>query len=189
MIRIGIFASGSGTNAENFCRHFVNHGDIRVAKIYTNNPHAGVIQRSSKCDTPVHVFTPRQLNDGRLLDQLKADRIDAIVLAGFMQLIPIELTKAFPDRILNIHPALLPNYGGKGMYGSNVHRAVIENGDSKSGITIHLVNEKYDEGRILFQAECVVTAEDDAESLAQKVHELEYMHYPEETANYLLSDK
>ena len=188
MITLGIFASGSGTNAENFCKYFVEHPEIRVGKIYTNNPGAGVIDRASRNNVPSEVFSQEEMKDGRLIQQLRSDGIDAVILAGYMKLIPAEFIHAFPDRILNIHPALLPNYGGKGMYGDHVHKAVIENGEKQSGITIHLVNEKYDEGRILFQAECKVTVEDTPETLAQKVHELEYAHYPEQTAKYLLAD-
>jgi len=186
MIRLGIFASGSGTNAENFCTYFAEHPDIRVGKIYTNNPNAGVIDRAEKLNVPSQVFSQEELKDGRLIEQLNSDRINAIILAGYMKLIPSSLIRAFPDKILNIHPALLPKYGGKGMYGDHVHKAVIAQGEKRSGITIHLVNEKYDEGQILFQAECDVTEEDTPSSLAEKVHVLEYAHYPEQTAAYLL---
>lgn len=188
MITLGIFASGSGTNAENFCKYFAGHPQIRVGKIYTNNPEAGVIERAARNNVPSAVFSQEEIKDGRLVEQMRSDGIAAVILAGYMKLIPAEFIKAFTDRILNIHPALLPNYGGKGMYGDHVHKAVVANRETKSGITIHLVNEKYDEGRILFQAECDVTKDDTPESLAQKIHALEYAHYPEQAAKYLLDD-
>jgi len=187
MIKLGIFASGSGSNAENFCKFFTDHEQIAVAKIYTNNASAGVIARAHRLDCAVQVFTKDQLQDGRLLDQLKQDRIDAIILAGYLQLIPESLINAYPNRMINIHPALLPAYGGKGMYGNRVHQAVIANGEKRSGITIHLVNEEYDKGQVLFQAECLVSPDETAETLAQKIHQLEYEHFPEAVADYLLS--
>jgi len=178
MMRIAIFASGSGSNAENFHDFFENHPQIQIAKVYTNSTKAGVIQRCTRLGLPYSVFSKAEMNDGTLLKLLKEDKIDAIVLAGFLLLIPPNLIEAFPDRIINIHPALLPHYGGKGMYGDRVHEAVIENGESRSGITIHLVNEEYDQGRYLAQIACGIGPKDDAQSLASKIHELEYEYFP-----------
>ncbi len=135
-----------------------------------------------------HVFTKAEMKDGILLNQLKNDCIDAIVLAGFLLLIPSNLIEAFPDRIINVHPALLPQYGGKGMYGQHVHEAVMANGESRSGITIHLVNEKYDEGRFLAQITCEIGPKDNSETLAEKIHELEYEYFPRIVEGYLMGD-
>lgn len=186
MIKLGIFASGSGTNAININKYFFENTDIEVTKVYCNNPVAGIITKAFSVDIATHVFTKRQLNNGSVLQQLQNDKIDVIILAGFLWLIPENLITGFPQRIINIHPALLPNYGGKGMYGMNVHKAVIENRDSESGITIHLVDEKYDTGDHLFQAKVDIDSTDNADSLAQKIHTLEYKHFPEVIEKYLL---
>lgn len=187
MISIAIFASGSGTNAEEFFSYFGEHSQIRVKSLYSNNANAFVLQRAKNHGVASHVFNRESFYQSeQVMDQLHKESIDFIVLAGFMWLIPDELVRRYRDRIVNIHPALLPKYGGKGMYGDHVHKAVIASGDRESGITIHLVNEKYDEGRILFQATCPVSSSDDAESLAQKVHALEYAHYPVEVEQYIL---
>jgi phosphoribosylglycinamide formyltransferase-1 len=177
---IAIFASGSGSNAENISRFFSHHAEAEVSLILTNKPDAAVIERAKKLGIPCCVFNRDEFYDtGRVIDELKKFDIDLVVLAGFLWLIPSNLLQNFPQRIINIHPALLPNYGGKGMYGSKVHQAVIDNHERESGITIHFVNEEYDAGDIIFQARCTVDADDTAESLAGKVHELEYRYFPE----------
>lgn len=189
MKRIAIFASGSGTNAENIARYFEGSDLAEVTYILTNNPDAGVITRARKLGIPVVVFDRTSFyKSDRILELLKKTEIDLIVLAGFMMLVPNKLVNAFNGRIVNIHPALLPKFGGKGMYGSYVHEAVVAAGETESGITIHYVNEQYDEGQIIFQARCTVTADDNAESVAEKVHQLEYEHFPKVIETLLAKD-
>lgn len=179
MKHLAIFASGSGTNAEAIIRHFQNSKTHHVVRIYCNNPQAGVIQRAAQLEIPCLVFDRTDFQDGkRILEQLKSDRTDAIVLAGFLWLVPDYLIKSFPSKIINIHPALLPKYGGKGFYGEKVHKAVLEAKDPMSGITIHEVNEKFDEGKIIFQAACYCSEEDTIETLAKKIHALEHKYFP-----------
>lgn len=179
MKRIAIFASGSGSNAEKICAYFSQRNDIEVSLILTNNPQAGVIQRARKFHIPVLVFDRKSFYESeKILDLLKNNHIDLIVLAGFMMLIPPFLVHQYPEAIINIHPALLPKYGGKGMYGHFVHEAVVAAKDSESGITIHFVNENYDEGNIIFQASCEVAPSDSPEDVAKKVQVLEHLHYP-----------
>lgn len=176
--RLAILASGSGTNAQRLVEYFVGHPKAEVAFIGTDNPKAGVIKRAWELGVPLFLFDKAMLRDGRLQAELTAQRIDLIVLAGFMQLIPADLVRAFPRRIVNIHPALLPKFGGKGMYGDRVHAAVIAAGECESGITIHYVNEHYDEGEHLAQFRCPVEPGDSAMTLAQRIHTLEHAHYP-----------
>ena len=178
MVRIAILASGSGTNAQKLMEHFQGHPSAEVALVCSDKPRAGVVQRAWDMGVPCYLFNGSELKDGTLLHELEGYRIDLIVLAGFMRLIPAEMVRGFPDRMINIHPALLPKYGGKGMYGDHVHRAVLAAGEKESGITIHLVNERYDEGQVLFQAACPVLPEDDADALAARIHGLEHEHYP-----------
>ncbi|MTI21994.1 phosphoribosylglycinamide formyltransferase [Fulvivirga sp. RKSG066] len=178
MKKIAIFASGNGSNAEEIIKHFSGHPSVEVTLILSNKPEAYVIERAKKHNIAQEVFGKEELKNGEVLSLLKDKKIDYIVLAGFLLLIPAALVEAYPDRIINIHPALLPKYGGKGMYGDRVHRAVKENGDKETGITIHLVNEKYDEGKTLFQATCDVKATDTVDDIADKVHQLEYAHFP-----------
>jgi phosphoribosylglycinamide formyltransferase 1 len=179
MAQLAIFASGSGTNAENIIKHFQIRPGISVSCILTNNADAFVIQRARKYEIPVMVFSREDLyQTGKVLNYLILNKIDWIVLAGFLWLVPAPLIDSFPSKIINIHPALLPQYGGKGMYGDRVHKAVVENHDKKSGITIHFVNHEYDKGNIIFQATCPVEPADTPESLAAKVHDLEYKHFP-----------
>lgn len=187
-INIAIFASGSGTNAENIANYFKNHNSINVSLILTNNPKAYVIERAKKLHIPYVIFRKSDLYNGKVLRILKENNIHFIVLAGFLLLIPKEIIKEYPNKIVNIHPALLPKYGGKGMYGDNVHKAVLENKEKVSGITIHYVNEKYDEGQIIFQAECQVSDNDTVETLAQKIHQLEYKFYPQIIENVINSN-
>lgn len=176
--RIAILASGSGTNAQRLMEHFRGHPRLEVALVGCDRPDAGVVRRAWEAGVPVLLFNGALLRDGTVLRELQGQRIDLIVLAGFLRLVPAELVRAFPDRIVNIHPALLPKFGGRGLYGEHVHRAVLEAGETESGITIHLVNERYDEGRPLFQARCPVLPGDTADTLAARIHALEHAHYP-----------
>ena len=179
MDRIAIFASGSGTNAERIVSYFQKHPSIEVGLILSNRHDAFVLERAKKLGIPSAVFGRQQLYETDfVLNILKENNITFIVLAGFLWLVPQNLLTAYSGRILNIHPALLPNYGGKGMYGMKVHEAVISSGDKESGITIHNVNERYDAGDIVFQARCPVLPADTPESLASRIHALEYEHYP-----------
>ncbi|MBV6485994.1 MAG: Phosphoribosylglycinamide formyltransferase [Flavobacteriales bacterium] len=179
MKRIAIFASGSGSNAENIYDYFKANDKVEVSLILTNNSTAKVIERANRLAIPCEILDRQQFYETtKIVDLLKSKNVDLIVLAGFLWLIPEQLVKAFPDKIINIHPALLPKYGGKGMYGDKVHETVVANNEKESGITIHYVNEKYDEGNIIFQAKCEVLASDNASDLAKKVHALEYQHFP-----------
>lgn len=179
MKKIALFASGSGTNAENIIKYAFENSSFEVVKIYCNNPQAGIILRAFPLNVPIEVFTKKIFFESEyILDDLKAKKIDVIVLAGFLWLIPPYLIKEYGNRMLNIHPALLPKFGGKGMYGMNVHKAVKESRQLKTGITIHKVNNEYDKGDIVFQAECSVSNDDSPEIIAQKVHALEYEFFP-----------
>lgn len=179
MRNIAIFASGSGTNAENIIRYFSNEKAARVALVLSNKREAYVLKRAEALDTDSIFFDRDDLyKTGRVLEYLENYRIDFIVLAGFLWLIPDPILDKYENRIVNIHPALLPKYGGKGMYGDRVHKAVIEDRQAESGITIHYVNRNYDEGDIIFQARCRVDPDDTPGSLAEKVHALEYSNYP-----------
>jgi len=179
MNKIAIFASGSGTNAQCIAEYFHQHKEIVVSHIFSNNPQAYVLKRAEKMNIPAVVFTRKQLyQTGEVLMKLKEAGITHIVLAGFLWLIPLSLIQAYPRRIFNIHPALLPAYGGKGMYGMKVHEAVVKNREKETGITIHYVNAEYDRGDIIFQAVCPVDEKDTPEEVAQKVHSLEYKYYP-----------
>lgn len=177
--RIAIFASGSGTNAERIMSHFKDHPLAEVSVLLSNKPDARVLERAARFNVETRVFDREEFyNSNRIQDFLEERKIDLIALAGFLWLIPPELIRAFEGRIVNIHPALLPKYGGKGMYGMHVHEAVLASGDRESGISIHYVNEVYDEGRIIHQARCPVKPDDTPESLAGRIHELEYRDYP-----------
>lgn len=179
MKRIAIFASGSGSNAEKICEYFSDRTDVAVTLILTNNPEAGVIKRARKLHVPVVIFDRTTFYDtDRILRLLKNEGIDFVVLAGFMMLVPSYLVEGYPNQIVNIHPALLPKYGGKGMYGHFVHEAVVAAKEKTSGITIHYVNEHYDEGNIVFQASCDVLPTDSPDDLADKIHILEHRHFP-----------
>lgn len=179
MKKIAIFASGSGSNAENIIRFFENDPRNRVSLILCNKPDAYVLDRAKRLGVPSFVFNREQFyHSDLILDKLKAEAVDLIVLAGFLWKVPANLLAAYPDRIINIHPALLPKFGGKGMYGERVHEAVIAAGEKESGITIHHVNDRYDEGSAIFQATCPVLPDDTPDTLAAKVHALEYAHFP-----------
>jgi len=180
MHRIAIFASGSGSNAQKIMEYFQDHPTVSVHLILSNNPDAYVLTRARKFHIPVLTFSRQELyQSSHILDILSVQEIDYIVLAGFMWLIPTYILKHYPNRILNIHPALLPGYGGKGMYGMRVHEAVIAAGEKESGISIHYVNENYDEGQLIFQAKCPVQPGDTPETLANRIHLLEHKYYPE----------
>lgn len=186
--RIAIFASGSGTNAENIALYFKGHSAATVALILANKPDAFVLARAEKLGIPREVFDRRIFYESeKVLEILREYRIDMLVLAGFLWLVPDYLLRAYPGRIVNIHPALLPKYGGKGMYGERVHEAVKASGDNLSGITIHYVNGQYDAGQIIFQATCEVSPDDTPETIAQKVHRLEYEHYPQVIEKLILN--
>ena len=177
--KIAIFASGSGSNAENIVKCFENSSLGRVKVIMCNIVDAYVLTRADKLGVPTMVFSRDEFyNSNKIIAKLHDEEIDLIVLAGFLWLVPQNIINLYQDKIINIHPALLPNYGGKGMYGNNVHKAVIADGNKESGITIHYVTEKYDDGNIIFQAKCAVESSDTPETLAQKIHELEHKYFP-----------
>jgi len=180
-IRIALFASGAGSNAAKIITHLKNHSTIQVSLVVCNKPGAGVIQIATDNNVPVLMIEKEKFFRGNAyVDEIKQrSGIDFIVLAGFLWKIPPALIEAYPNRIINIHPALLPKYGGKGMYGMHVHEAVIAAGEKESGITIHYVNEKFDEGEHIFQARCEITTTDTPETLAQKIHELEHRYFPQ----------
>jgi len=180
MTNIAIFASGNGSNAENIIQYFAKNMNIKVAIVLTNKQNAYVIKRAQNHKIPYKIFSSQELKqEGYILLVLKKYNIDFIVLSGFLLRIPSELIHAFPEKIINIHPALLPKYGGKGMFGSSVHEAVFAAKEPETGITIHYVNENYDEGAIIFQARCKINSEDTPDTIAQKVHELEYRYFSE----------
>ena len=186
MKNLCILVSGSGTNAENIIRFFQKNELAKVNLLLANRKDAYALTRAGKMGVPAKVFNREELyQSDKVLSILREYSTDLIILAGFLWLIPVSILEAFPNRILNIHPALLPRYGGKGMYGSRVHEAVIANKDKKSGITIHLVNEEYDSGDIIFQADCPVFEDDTADTLAARIHKLEYEYYPKVILEYL----
>lgn len=177
--RIAIFASGSGTNAEEILKRFQNHDSIEAVLLLSNNPQAYALERAKKFNVPSNVFNRSTFRESEeVLTWLKEKKVTHLVLAGFMWLVPAYLIKAYPGKIVNIHPALLPKFGGKGMYGMHVHEAVKTTGEKETGITIHEVNERYDEGKILFQTKCQINPSDTPDDIAHKVHQLEYAHYP-----------
>lgn len=179
MKRVVIFASGSGSNAENLIKFFHNSDNASVVQVLTNNPHAKVLDRCKRLKVSALSFNRiafTQTED--VLNILKSNQPDLIVLAGFLWKFPENILKNFPNKVINIHPALLPKFGGKGMYGMNVHKAVVETKETETGITIHYVNENYDEGAIIFQAKCKIEASDSAEDVATKIHKLEMEHFP-----------
>ena len=188
--KIVIFASGNGTNAAQLIKHFHNHSQIQVGLIISNSSKAGVLKIATENNIPSSVINKSLLaNNGYTTALLNLYDIDFIVLAGFLLLMPPFLVKSYDQKMINIHPALLPKYGGKGMYGANVHQAVINEGDLESGITIHYVNEMYDRGKIIFQSRCKVEKKDNAEKLAKKIQELEHKFYPEWTEKLVLQTR
>lgn len=176
MKKIVLFASGSGTNAENIIRYFSHKPDVQVATVFTNNPQAGVIERAQKLSVPCVVFSREELNSGFVLQKINQIAPDLIVLAGFLWMFPKSILSHYTT--INIHPALLPKYGGKGMYGMKVHKAVLENQEKQTGITIHYVNEHYDEGAVIFQQPVDIVHCTTPETIAELVHLLEYEHFP-----------
>ncbi len=179
MKRIVIFASGSGTNAENLIRFFHNRENVSVIQVLSNNSHAKVLDRAKKLKVSALSFNKIAFTEtDDVLQILKAANPDLIVLAGFLWKFPTHILVEFPNKVINIHPALLPKYGGKGMYGMHVHEAIVSNKEKETGITIHYVNEQYDEGAIIFQATCDVNVLDSAQDVANKIHELEMEHFP-----------
>ena len=177
--RLAVFASGNGTNAEEIFKYFKNHPSIEVVLLISNNPQAFVLERARNFGIPTKTFDRQQFRESTVvLEWLQEKNVTHVVLAGFLWLIPTYLVQAFPHKIINIHPALLPKHGGKGMYGMKVHEAVKLARDYETGITIHAVDEKYDEGEVIFQASCPVHDDDTPELIADKVHQLEYKYYP-----------
>ena len=184
MKNIALFASGSGSNAENIIKYFENHPEVRVDSVWSNKKTAFVLQRALNLGIESHYFTRFEfIETNKLLKELQKRQIDLIILAGFLWLVPPEFVEGFT--IINIHPALLPSYGGKGMYGSFVHEAVLKNMEKESGITIHLVNKEYDKGDHLLQVRCPVFPGDSVDTLAARIHELEYKYFPVAIEDYL----
>jgi phosphoribosylglycinamide formyltransferase-1 len=188
MINIAIFASGSGSNAENIIKYFKDNKNIHVKLIVSNKSDAYVLERAKKLNIQSAIFNKTDFNESeKVIETLKANNINFIVLAGFLLKVPQNIIDAFPNKIINIHPALLPKFGGKGMYGDNVHKAIIQAKETESGITIHYINENYDEGNIIFQAKCEVLPTDTYQNVADKVHELEYQYFPKTIEKTILS--
>jgi phosphoribosylglycinamide formyltransferase-1 len=185
MKRIAIFASGEGTNAERIIRYFEGNKAVEIMLVVTNKEQAGVIRRAENLKVPAMYLPAKDFKEGKINEVMRQHQIDFIVLAGFLLHVPDSLLKDYPNRIINIHPSLLPKFGGKGMYGSRVHEAVLAAGEQESGITIHYVNEHYDQGAIILQAKCPVLPDDTPETLASRVHQLEYEHFPVAIENLL----
>ena len=188
MKRIVVFASGSGTNAENIMHFFEKTENRSVVAVFTNNPNAGVIDKAKKYSVPLEIFSKEDLNEGEVLQKLNNFKADWIVLAGFLLKFPKNIINAYPNKIINIHPALLPKYGGKGMFGMHIHRSVVENKEKETGITIHFVNENYDEGNIIFQQKVVLTAVETPEDVAAKIHKLEQEFFPKVISRLINGD-
>lgn len=178
MKRLAIFVSGNGTNMERIATYFKDNKEVEIAIVYCNNPLAGAIERAKRLDIPTKIIDREQFRSDGFVHELKQKQIDLIVLAGFLWLIPSKIVVAFANQIINIHPALLPNYGGKGMYGEKVHEAVVAAKEEFSGITIHYVNENYDEGATIFQANVALSENETPDTLAKKIHQLEYEYFP-----------
>ena len=180
MKRVVIFASGSGSNAENLIKFFHNDNNVSVTQVLTNNPRAKVLERCKRLNISALSFNRIAFSKSNdVLNILKLQNPDLIILAGFLWKFPEFILNHFENNVINVHPALLPKYGGKGMYGMHVHHAVVDNKEKESGITIHYVNENYDEGAIIFQASCDIEPTDTAEDVASKIHELEMLHFPQ----------
>jgi len=188
MTRIVIFASGSGTNAENIMKYFQNNTVATVVRVLSNKKDAKVLERSKKLNVSCISFNKSDFFETDSILNLLKKEADIIILAGFLWKIPEKIINAFADKIINIHPALLPSYGGKGMYGMHIHRAVINNQEKETGITIHYVNENYDEGAIIFQKKVSVLKDDSPETVAQKVHQLEYEYFPKVIEKVILEN-
>lgn len=184
MKKILLFASGSGTNVENIIRYFQDQNTAEIAAVFCNNPNAKVLERSKSLNVATYVFSKEALHSGVVLDKIKSYEPDLIVLAGFLLQFPTRIIQEFPNTV-NIHPALLPKYGGKGMYGMNVHRTVLENKEAETGITIHYVTANYDEGQIIFQKTTSIEKCSTPEEVADKVHQLEQEYFPQVIAQLL----
>lgn len=179
MKKMVVFASGSGTNAENIIKYFAKTQTGTIVSVFTNNAKAKVIERAENLQVPTEIFSKEELSESKVLQKVNRIEPDLIVLAGFLLKLPKSIIEAYPNKIINIHPALLPKYGGKGMYGMNVHRAIIENKETETGITIHYVNEDYDEGNIIFQQTIPLSGNETPEEVANKIHQLEHKYFPE----------
>lgn len=179
MKKVLLFASGTGSNVENIIQYFKNNADIIVAGVFTNNPHAKVLDVAKRYNVPTQIFNKEELSEGFVLDKISQLKPDLIVLAGFLWKFPGHIIAKYPNKIINIHPALLPKYGGKGMYGMNVHKAILENNETETGITIHYVNEHYDEGEFILQQKVTIEDCKTPEEIAAKVQELEHIHFPQ----------
>lgn len=188
MTKLAIFASGSGTNTENLIRYFKNSQLANITLVLSNNKNAKVLQRAKKHDIKTLIFSKKELYETDYIVEILKEKADFIILAGFLWRVPTSIIEVFPNRIVNIHPALLPKYGGKGMYGMRVHETIKENGEKESGITIHYVNERYDEGNIIFQKKITIDSEDSPNDIASKIHKLEYKYFPIVIENLLKSD-
>lgn len=187
MLNLSIWASGNGSNAENIINYFENNQDIQIKHILCNNASAGVIERAKRLGVPCHVFSRKEFSESeKIFNILLSDDIHFIILSGFLQMVPSVIVATYRNKILNIHPALLPKFGGKGMYGMNVHKAVIAASEIESGITIHIVNNEYDKGRIIMQAGFTIEPCDTPETIAEKVHALEYKHFPKVINDFVL---
>ncbi|NBU80427.1 MAG: phosphoribosylglycinamide formyltransferase [Flavobacteriaceae bacterium] len=179
MKKILLFASGTGSNVENIIQYFKNKPDVIIAGVFSNNPNAIVLDKAKKHNVPTFIFNREQLSDGFVLHKIAEHKTDLIVLAGFLWKMPEEIVKAYSNKIINIHPALLPKYGGKGMFGMKVHQTVLANKEKETGITIHYVNEHYDEGKFIFQQKVAIEDCKTPEEVANKIHKLEHKHFPE----------
>lgn len=186
MKKIVLFASGNGSNAENIILHFKNIEQIKVIAVFSNNPEAKVLDRAKSQLVATFIFNKLELLEGQVLEKLQQLQPDLIVLAGFLLKFPEAIINAFPNKVINVHPALLPKYGGKGMYGMHVHQAVLANKEKETGITIHYVNEHYDDGELIFQKAVSIESCTTAEEIAAKIHELEMDYFPQVIENLLI---
>ncbi len=187
MFRLALFASGSGTNVQNICEYFQNHNSIKSEIVLSDKEDAYALERAKHLNVKSEHFNYISTSSEELLAKIKDHKVTHIILAGYLRLMPSKIIKTFKNKILNIHPSLLPKFGGKGFYGQHVHKSVLESNEAESGITIHLVNEKYDEGKILFQKSTPIFDNDDVESLSSRIHNLEYKYYPQIIEKYLLN--
>ena len=187
MFRLALFASGSGTNVQNICEYFNNHKLIKPEVVFSDRKKAQALQRANNLNIKSEYFDYSKTTPEDLYEKIKKNKVTHIILAGYLRLVPTEIIKSFNNKILNIHPSLLPKFGGKGFYGEYVHKSVIDSKEKESGITIHLVNERYDEGKVLFQKSILVSEKDDINSLSAKIHALEYKYYPQIIEKYLLN--
>ena len=188
MKKIVLFASGNGSNVENIIQYFKSNNEVCIAGVFSNNPSAKVLEKAESNNIPTVIFNKEELTEGFVEDKIEEIKPDLIVLAGFLLKFPEQLTKKYHNKIINIHPALLPKYGGKGMYGMNVHKTILENKEQETGISIHYVNEHYDEGGIIFQKEINITDCNSPEAIAKKVHQLEQQYFPQVIEKLLTSN-